>query len=210
MRKFCPPPIALVLSAMLMSPLASATVITEGFDAFSDTEALTNQITGMTFTNASVLAAGFSLNESEFPPRSDFNVVFDDGGELTIDFDSPVFEVAGYFTYLTQVTLSAYDSSLNLVASDVSDFLTNLALSGDAGSTPNELLGVSSATGISRIVITGDPSGSSFVMDDLTVTTSQVVTVPEPGTIHLLLAAAAAAAIGRRWAKHPAGFANVN
>lgn len=182
---------------MLMFRVSEAAVINVDFESFSDLEAITNQVAGMTFSNASVLSSGFSLNEAEFPPRSGFNVVVDDGGELTVDFALPVAAVGGYFTYLTQLTFSAYDSALNLVATDVSDFLSNLALSGDAGSSPNEFLGVSAVGGISRIVVSGDPSGFSFVLDDLTVTTAQIANVPEPGTLPLVMIAFVAAGLYR-------------
>lgn len=184
---------------VLAATTAPAAVITEDFEAFSDLGFLSNQVPGGIFSNATVLSAGQSINEFEFPPRSGLNVVIDDSGELVIDFTSPVYEVGAYFTYLTQLTFSAYDAGLNLVATDVSDFLTNLALSGEPGSAPNEFLGVSVAGGISRVVISGDPAGFSFVMDDMTVSTSQVVvTVPEPQTVSLLLAALGAVALIRR------------
>lgn len=167
------------------------------FESFTDFEALTSQVAGLTFQNSTVLSAGVSLNESDFPPLSGFNVVVDDGGAITIDFATPVSAISGYFTYVSQLTLDAFDSGANLIATDLSNFLTNSALSGDAGSSPNERLSVASATGIARIVITGDPAGFSFVMDDLTVTTRENGNnVPEPGTLPLVLMAAFAAAIG--------------
>ena len=48
-----------------------------------------------------------------------------------------------------------------------------MALSGVAGSTPNERVQVTSATtAISRVIITADPLGASFAMDDATLTTA--------------------------------------
>ena len=44
------------------------------------------------------------------------------------------------------------------------------ALSGDTGSSPNTFLQVSAAAGISYVVITADPNGGSFALDDLTIT----------------------------------------
>jgi hypothetical protein len=81
--------------------------------------------------------------------------------------------------------LEGFDSSLNPIGTASSAFLSNLALSGDPGSAPNEFIGLDFAAGISRIVVTGDPGGFSFVVDDLTFTPSAV---PEPGTVPLLLA----------------------
>ena len=189
-RFFC------ALTLFLSSGLAFATVMVVNFDSFGDSEVLSNQIVGLTFQNSTVLTAGVSLNEFEFPPHSDFNVVVDDGGAITINFDSPVTVVSGFFTYLSQLTLDAFDSGSNLVATDLSDFASNTALSGVIGSSPNELLSVSSATGIARIVLTGDPAGFSFVMDDLTVTTGDNGnSVPEPGTLPLFVTAIVAAAL---------------
>jgi hypothetical protein len=65
-----------------------------------------------------------------------------------------------------------------------------LALSGDSGSSPNEFLQVSFASGISSVSITGDPLGGSFVMDDVTYTTTEAP-VPEPSSIILFLTMAA-------------------
>jgi hypothetical protein len=68
-------------------------------------------------------------------------------------------------------------------------FLTiSLALSGDPGSTPNELLSVASAGGITRVMITGNPSGSSLTLDDLNFTpVTTPAPVPEPSTLILLV-----------------------
>ena len=188
------------LSLFLFSGLASATVMVVDFESFADSDILTNQVVGLTFQNSTVLSAGVSLNDFEFPPQSGLNVVVDDGGIITIDFASPVSAVSGYFTYVSQLTMDAYDAGFNLIATDISNFLSNTALSGDVGSSPNELLGISSAAGIARIVITGDLAGFSFVMDDLSITTREGGgnNVPEPGTLPLFFAAFAAAAIAIR------------
>ena len=159
---------------------ASAETIID-FEGLSDSDIVTNQFPGLTFENTIVLTAGISLNEFEFPPKSGINVVFDNGGPIAISFDTPMFGVGAYFTYLTKLTLSFLDIDDNEVGKIESHFDTNLALSGDPGSVPNEFLNFSSAPGISKVVITGDPSGGSFTMDDLTLTS-----VPEPATLILL------------------------
>lgn len=167
---------------------ASAAPIVYGFDTFADGTVVTNQISGLTFTNTTAISAGLSLNELEFPPRSGAGVVFDDGGAIAIDFASPVFSVGGYFTYVVGLTFSAYDSGNNLLGSLLAAFGSNVALSGDVGSAPNEFVSLNSATGaISRVVITGDPLGGSFTLDDLTVDAG-TASAPEPQTLILMLA----------------------
>lgn len=133
----------------------------------------------MTFSNAIILTSGISLNEFEFPPHSGVNVVSDFGGPISTDFATPVSSFSGYFTYAETLTLDAYGTSNNLLASAVSAYTNNEALSGEPGSSPNELLEVSSLSGISEITITGDPAGGSFVLDDATYNTISTLT-PEP------------------------------
>src|SRR5207244_4503963 len=113
-----PPYLCLCLLLVLASParlIADPIVI--DFEGLQDGTILSNQYSGVTFSNAIILTAGISLNEFEFPPLSGTNV----------------------------------------------------------------------ASGISRVIITGDTSGGSFTLDDATYTTG-VTAVPEPGTIFLLLA----------------------
>jgi hypothetical protein len=57
---------------------------------------------------------------------------------------------------------------------------------GDPGSGPNEFLAVNFPSGTSSVTITGDLAGTSFVLDDATITTASV-SVPEPSSIVLLL-----------------------
>jgi hypothetical protein len=164
------------------------------FEGFPDGTILTTQYSGVTFANATVISAGISLNESEFPPHSGDNVAFDDGGPISIFFTTAVLSFGGYFTYLEPLTLAAFDATSTEVALATSAFSTNDALFGDPGSSPNEFLQVSFPDGISSVTITGDPSGDSFVMDDATyaiVTTA----VPEPGSVLLLSSVLGAAVI---------------
>jgi hypothetical protein len=112
--------------------------------------------------------------------------VFDDGGSLVIDFAMPVTSINAFLTYSVQVTLDVYDADLILVGTATSLFTSNLALSGNSGSSPNEALSVLIAGGFSRAVFTGDAAGGSFTLDDLTF---QAVPngVPEPSTLALAL-----------------------
>lgn len=165
-----------------------ASIITEDFESFSDSDIITNEITGMTFSNTMALSSGISLNDAEYPPKSGTNVVVDDGGAIEINFNSPVYMVSAYLTYLAQVSMYAYDISNSLIGTDISDFMENYDSSGN---TPNELFQISSNTGISSIVFIGDSSGYSFVLDDLSVDNEKQHSVPEPGSLALMLAALA-------------------
>lgn len=144
--------------------------------------------------------AGSLLNELEFPPRGGTSVVFDGGAPITITFSTPVHGFGAYLTYLVSVTLTAFDALNNPVGQATSLFTTNLLLSGDPGSTPNEYFQVAFAPGIASVTITGDPTGSSFTLDDATITTSGV---PEPSSVLFLatgLAVLMGSRVGRRYA----------
>ena len=121
---------------------------------------------GVTFQNATILTAGITLNEFEFPPHSGANVVFDDDGGMTLLFTTPIMSVGGFFTYGAPLTLQAFLLG-SPVAAVNSAFANNMALSGDLGSTPNEFLAVSFLAGIDELRITGLAGGGSFVLDDL-------------------------------------------
>ena len=183
----------IVIAGLVYGALsANAAPITIDFESFFDGDAVTNQISGVTFSNATVLSAGISLNELDFPPHSGSNVIVDDGGSISILFDAPVVSVVGFFTYTIDVLMRAFDSGGNVVASANSLFESNLADIGDEGSSPNELISVAFAGGISRIAIEGDPDGLSFVIDDLTYQLRDGNgggPVPEPGILELLLIA---------------------
>jgi hypothetical protein len=170
------------------------------FESLSDLESVTNQFPGLTFTNTTVVTAGISVNELELPPHSGIHEVFDDGGPISIAFSGPVLSFGGYFTYLEPLTLTAFDAASNLVSSAASAYSTNDVLFGDSGSSPNEFLQVSFAGGISRVVIAGDPLGTSFTMDDVTYTPASTP-VPEPASFVFLLTAAVAMFAAR--GRHP-------
>jgi hypothetical protein len=169
-------PATILLALAVAGRSANATTI--GFEGFPDSNILTTQYPGLTFTNAIILTSGISLNEFEFPPRSGVNVVSDNNGPMTIDFSTPTTSFSGYFTYLEPLTLDAFSASDTEVATASSMFSDNDALFGDPGSSPNELINLSFTGGISSITITGDPLGGSFTMDNMTYTSA----VPEPST----------------------------
>lgn len=177
---------ALVMA--LLTP-AQASVVTLGFEQFADLDSITNQVPGITFSNATILSSGLSLNDSEFPPHSGSNVVFDDGGGMVIGFVSPVFSVSAYVTYASAsgLTFDVFDSADHLLAHLTSQFKSNLATSGDAGSAPNEFFQYAGGTGnIAKVVITADALGNSFTMDDLGFDNGPTNSVPEPATLGLV------------------------
>lgn len=128
--------VVLVVALLGFGGRALASPVVIDFEAFTDSESLTNQIPGLTFQNAMVLSAGISLNEFEFPPYSGSNVAFDAGGPMRIDFGSPLFGFGGYFTYSSSILLEAFDAFDSSLGSVASLFGNNLALSGDLGSFP--------------------------------------------------------------------------
>jgi len=170
-----------LLSLSAAAP-ADASVI--DFETFLDSQTVTNQIAGVTLSSTVVLSAGLSLNDFEFPAHSGTNVVIDDIGPIWMHFASPLSAFSGYFTYITPVTVDAFDASFHLLGSVTSAFSSNTALSGNAGSVPNEFLEVASGSKIALIRISGLPDGSSFTLDDVTLTSSSVA---EPATLALLL-----------------------
>lgn len=179
---------AALAMGLLCAPPVVVTAAVLDFEALLDGDALVSQYAGVMFANATVLTAGLSLNEFEFPPRSGSNVVFDDGGAMTLTFASPVASVSGYFTYLAGLRFEAFDGSDTSVGADLSDFVSNLAGSGDSGSAPNELFLVDFAAGIRKVVISGDALGASFTLDDLTFERQAGNSVPEPSSLALLAA----------------------
>lgn len=192
-------PMVFVLGLAVIATPASAAVVVYDFDGLADSTPLINQLgAGLSFSHTTVLKAGVSLNDADFPPKSGDGVVFDDGGAISINFAAPVFSVGGYFTYITGLSLSAFDGASNLLGTVTSAFVANNVSNGDPGSSPNELLSFADISGlIAKVVITGDIAGSSFVLDNLTVDNGNAV--PEPQTLLLALALLGAGCLPRGW-----------
>ena len=175
-----------ILALFTAMPLSSA-VITLDFEGFSESTFVNNLYSaqGAIFTNAQILTAAISLNEAEFPPFSGQNVALDALGPIRIDFSSLVGSFSAHFTYGSRLQLSAFNIANVQVGSASSLFASNFVSSGNS---PNELLQVVYATGIHHVLITGDPAGGSFVMDNAVFnTTISTLGSPEPGTAALCL-----------------------
>lgn len=189
MLKRCSFVVTVIICSLLWgsAPQALATVV--GFEGLDDSTPVTNQFAGdgVSFLNATVLKAGVTLNETEFPPLSGENVVFDDGGAISVWFAQPASQVAAFLTYTVAVTLTAFDALDNPVGSVSSSFAENFV---STGNPPNEMLAVAFAPGIHHITIWGSDIGASFVLDDLTF---DLNSVPEPGSTLLVSIALCAA-----------------
>ena len=185
-----------VAALAIFSPLSAQSALI-GFEEFADGTALTNQIAGLTFTNATVLQAGITLNEFDFPPGGGTNVIVDEGGPMSIVFGTSVSTFSAFFTYVSQVTLLAYDDADVLVDTATSLFGANFVSAGTVGASPNELLQLDFAGGMRRIELIGDPGGLSFVLDDASFEPVSPGRVPEPSSV-LLAATALGLATGAR------------
>ncbi len=178
------------------------------FEGLTDGTSVGSYYTGVSFTNATVLSAGISLNEVEFPPHSGQNVATDSGGAIRITFSSLIATFSGYFTYTSPLVVTAFDSNGILVGTATSSQSSNYSSSGN---TPNELLSLSYASGIQSLLLSGDPGGGSFVVDDINYTSVTTAppppppsTVPEPPGL-LLLSTGLLAFLLLRWGGLPQG-----
>jgi hypothetical protein len=180
--RFCGSAALILLVVAGPAPLIAGNT-TVSFEGLPDSTVVTTQYSGLTFANTIILSAGITLNEFEFPPHSGTNVASDNGGPITITFATPIQSFSGYFTYSVPLTIRAFGSTNNLVASAVSRFSSNEALSGVAGSQPNELIQVAFTGGITEIVITGSAAGTSFALDDLTASSYSPCDLQQTGNI---------------------------
>jgi hypothetical protein len=185
---------ALLVTVSVLAAHSNAESV--NFEQFYDAQPVTSQISGLTFGNAIALQAGLTLNEFEFPPKSGTVVLSDDGGAMSILFSVHVLSFSGYFTYLVGLKVTAFDDAGTVIATANSAFGSNLLLSGDTGSSPNELISMAYGGGIRRVQISGAATGQSFVLDDLSYTFA--ATVPEPSSRTLIMFALIASACASR------------
>lgn len=172
---------SLFFGLFLVLPVHAQTTI--DFENQVDGTSITTQYAGVTFTNATVVTAGISLNELDFPPHSGTNAVIDDGGPIIGSFSGSTSDFGGYFTYASPVTLYAYDASNSLLGSVTSAYSANYTSSGMGA--PNEYLSLSFAN-IASFMIEGDPGGTSFILDDFTFTPNATA-APEPSGIFVVV-----------------------
>jgi hypothetical protein len=150
-----------------ISNYATVTTPALDFEGFADLTVISDQYAsqGVTFTGATILNAGGSLNSAQFPPRSGKGVLFDwdlqFGGTMTVNFTTPVTRAGGYVTGNTVITLSCFDGFGNPLGS-ASLPGANFIGSG-TGLPPNLVLEVR-APDIARCTFTDH--GNSYTVDD--------------------------------------------
>lgn len=166
-----------VASTQEQLAFANFNVITIDFEDLSDLTSVNNHYAniGVTFTGATILSQGESLNYLHFPPHSGVNVVYDDptnGGIIIVDFDrnvtGNVTKVGGYITGNTNITMIAYDANGNVLASvetggpnfDPGDEIYDPPPIAD----PNMLLEIESSTHIASVEFSD--SGNTFTIDN--------------------------------------------
>jgi len=180
-RKFlyCRP---LLFCFLLILGLAEAAPCdTLDFEGFDDQTILTNQYPGVVFGNTWILKQFYTLNEGDFPPRSGDNVASSlNNTYISVTFSEPVVSIEAYVTYSQSVDMLAFDASLTQIAKDTSLFNNNTAVSGDAGSSPNEFF-IVTGNGIRQVLFIASAAPGQFTIDDL-----KFVAVPEPATVVLV------------------------
>ncbi|MFZ4700788.1 MAG: hypothetical protein ACOYMG_12125 [Candidatus Methylumidiphilus sp.] len=147
---------------------------TLNFEGLADSAAVTNPYSGITFSNTVALTAGFSLNQTDYPPHSGAGVVGDDGnGPMGIVFSNPADDVSAWFTFGSLLTINAYGANGSFLGS------VNSGASNNFGSVVQIAMGYQ---GIGSLQIAGAVPGT-FVMDDLSFTSS---TVPIPAAVWMV------------------------
>jgi hypothetical protein len=155
------------------STLASATTI--NFEQYPEGTFITTQYSteGIVFSGGALQRTVPNYNYIGFPPHSGSGALGSPSGPITATFSLPVFGVSGYYADLGTFTVSAYDSSNNLIST--------AQYSADLGSSdPFSVAG----SGISEVVFSSSAGPGTMVLDDISFT--QMSTVPEPSSIVFL------------------------
>jgi hypothetical protein len=196
MRPFRIAPLV-VAACLAAAPATAAPVLIEiNFDSLLEGDLVTAQFDGVTFSGATVItsgAIGGGLNETDYPPHSDFNVVFNSDSEIQATFGpTGATHVGAFITYSEPVTMTAFNGSL-VLGSVTSLFTSNVGgILGDPGSTPNEEFLFTSPTPITHVTF-ANLLGSPFVLDDFSavLVDADQTPVPEPATASLVALGAA-------------------
>jgi hypothetical protein len=183
MKKTCIRLAILLLLGLVAFDNSDASTI--GFEELQDLTSVTDQYSslGVTFSAGIAAEAGVSLFEQECPPHSGDKALLVEKGPLTLLFVSPVTQFSAYLTYAAPMTLTFYDLTGSSITMFNSYFFSNLGMSGDAGSSPNEFFSFQYSSGISKLVFSTGSGDDSYVLDDITVSA-----VPEPAVSFLLAA----------------------
>jgi hypothetical protein len=171
-------------------PAARATTVLT-FDDIPEFGIVSNQYSGVTFTGASVLTEGASLNPV-YQPVSAPNVIYNYLDEsITLDFTTDVGSIGAYVTGLAPVTLTAYDGTT--VLGSVATSGTNYTGMG----TPNTFLSLAFGHITSAVFATNVGYSDTFTLDNVTIrgTTPTIggpfsiaTGAPEPATWAMLVA----------------------
>ena len=180
----------------ISSPIPADTTL--DFEGIADGTIL-NSLGTVTFTGAAIATAGETLNEYEVPPRSGNNAVLNLDPAMTLIFTDGVYFLSGYITYGSKVDIWIQNASGTL-AHTRSLFDTNLAISGETGSTPNEFFSFRSTELITGLTLSAD-FANAFALDDVSFSSIPLGTpseVPLPGSLQLLLVGALSMLLARQ------------
>ena len=128
---------------------------------------------GVTFSGATVLTAGGSLN-SPYIPRSGTRVVYDPSGMIEVTFDTPVIRAGGYVTGRVAVALTCYKENGSAVGSAGTP---GANYGGSGTGLPLNLPVFVEGVSMKRCRFFGAAGGNSFTIDDFTFTEGCDVTL---------------------------------
>jgi titin len=120
---------------------------------------------GATFSGATILNEGGSLNTPYYEAQSGVNLVYNDSGSIRVDAYKGVWTVVGgYVTGNTSVTMTAYDTEGNKLGVDVTGGANYIGSGGSL--SPNIQLEVDDPN-IAYVIFTPQSgNGNSFAIDD--------------------------------------------